>query len=160
MSKTLMPSPAMPNQPLGNQGGIPFGHSGRSATSSDGMVGRRIKALRLRNGLTQKQVAARVGVTGAQFHRYEVGTTRVAASRLLDIATVLGVRAEALMNDDAPREATRHQPGPAASNDLLELVEMFSSIADQRRRCALVSFARCLAAQSAATPDSSPAEAA
>jgi transcriptional regulator with XRE-family HTH domain len=158
MSKT--PSPAMPALSMANKDGNPFGHTGRSATPSDIMVGRRIKVLRRRNGLTQKEVAARVGVTGAQFHRYEAGITRVAASRLMDIATALGVRAVDLVRDELPREAPQVPAGPTASNDLVELVEMFSSIADQRRRCALVTFARSLATRSSAAPDPDPAEAA
>jgi transcriptional regulator with XRE-family HTH domain len=137
-------------------------HAGRSATPSDSMVGRRIKDLRRRNGLTQKQVAARVGVTGAQFHRYEVGTTRVAASRLMDIATALGVRPADLMSEEMPRGALP-LPLPASlptSNDLVELVEMFSSISDRRRRGAVVTFARSLATASPATAPTVPAEAA
>ena len=156
MFKTPM-SPVMPPLPVANQEASPFGLGSRSATSSDGMVGRRIKALRLRSGLTQKQVAARVGVTGAQFHRYEVGTTRVAASRLMDIAAVLDARAEDLMRDEAPRVLAQPQVSPAASNDLVELMEMYSAIADHRRRCALVSFARSLARSELPAP---PAEAA
>jgi transcriptional regulator with XRE-family HTH domain len=160
MFKTQTPSPAMPGQSVAIQDGNPFGHAGRSTTSSDIMVGRRIKALRLRSGQTQKQVAARIGVTGAQFHRYEVGTTRVAASRLMDIATALGVRAADLMRDEMSREAAQVPTGSVAANDLVELVEMFSLIADQRRRCAVVTFARSLATSALATPDSAPAEAA
>jgi transcriptional regulator with XRE-family HTH domain len=148
MFKTQTPSVATQDE-------SPFIQAGRSATSSDTMVGRRIKALRLRSGQTQKQVAARVGVTGAQFHRYEVGTTRVAASRLMDIATALNVRAADLMRDEISCEVPQVPTGSATVNDLVELVEMFSLIADQRRRGAVVTFARSLA-----TPDSAPAEAA
>lgn len=121
------------------------GYTVRSATSSDCLVGRRIKDLRRKNGLTQKQVAARVGVTGAQFHRYEVGTTRVAASRLMDIATALGVRPADLMHEGVPQGAPPPLADLPTSNDLVELVEMFSLISDRRRRGAVVTFARSLA---------------
>ncbi|TCI00819.1 XRE family transcriptional regulator [Roseococcus sp. SYP-B2431] len=120
--------------------------SSRSPTHDDGKVGRRIKDIRRKLGLTQKQVAGRVGVTGAQFHRYEVGATRVAASRLMAIATVLGVRPEALMSDAAlPAERPANVETPA-TDALVELVELFSSLQDDRRRRAVLGFARSVAA--------------
>jgi transcriptional regulator with XRE-family HTH domain len=123
--------------------------SNRSPTSADGNVGRRIKDVRRHQGLTQRQIASRVGVTGAQFHRYEVGTTRVATSRLIAIATVLGVQPERLMSDAAPAvPVAQSAPEVATSGDLVELVELFSSMEDQRRRVAMVAFARSLAAPS------------
>lgn len=118
----------------------------RSATPSDTEVGRRIKVIRWKAGLTQKQVGARIGVSGAQFHRYETGDTRVAASRLLDIAKALDVPVTDLVGIAQPREAPPHAADAAGSDELVELVEMFSSIEDHRRRVALVSFARSLAA--------------
>jgi transcriptional regulator with XRE-family HTH domain len=120
--------------------------SNRSPTSADGNVGRRIKDIRRNQGLTQKQVAGRVGVTGAQLHRYEVGTTRVATSRLIAIAQVLGVQPECLMSDVVPAPVAM-QPisDTGTSGDLVELVELYSLIVDQRRRAAMVAFARSLA---------------
>jgi transcriptional regulator with XRE-family HTH domain len=123
--------------------------SNRSPTSADFHVGRRIKELRRNQGLTQKHVARSIGVTGAQFHRYEVGATRVATSRLMAIAGVFGVRPEYLMSEAAPKFviSQRHVgvPDALATNDLVELVELFSSLPDQRRRSAMVTFARSLA---------------
>ncbi|MDB5415473.1 MAG: DNA-binding protein [Rubritepida sp.] len=119
----------------------------RSATSADVAVGQKIKRLRRAAGHTQKHVADLVGVTGAQFHRYETGATRVAASRLMDIATALGVRAEVLIGEVSAPTAP---PAPLsvageATNDLVELVQLFSAMADPRKRSTLISFARTIA---------------
>lgn len=131
---------------------FPFG-SNRSPSSADGRVGRRIKDARLEQGLTQKRVAALVGVTGGQIHRYEMGASRVATSRLMAIATVLGVSPERLMSDAAPTTGAMEPAcGAAVSGDLVELVELYSSLTDRRRRSALIAFARSMAAQPLSAP--------
>jgi transcriptional regulator with XRE-family HTH domain len=121
--------------------------SNRTPTSADHNVGRRIRHLRRSQGLTLKELAARVGVTGAQFHRYEMGSTRVAAGRLIAIAAALGVLPEQLMSEFG-LDAAPHQPrSTPASIDIVELVEIFSQLNDERRRAAVLTFARSLANQ-------------
>jgi transcriptional regulator with XRE-family HTH domain len=43
------------------------------------------------NGTTQQQLAEQVGIKFQQIQKYETGMNRVSASRLWDIANVLGV---------------------------------------------------------------------
>jgi len=140
--KTPVSVPAVQAEPS------PPSVNNRSPTADDAHVGSRIKRLRRDLGLTQKQIAKIVGVTGAQFHRYETGSTRVAASRLIAIATALHVRPEVLMGTAASRpEAdvpTRSQIG-ADADSLVELVEVYQTIVDPRRRHALLAFAHAVA---------------
>ncbi|WP_439596812.1 helix-turn-helix domain-containing protein [Falsiroseomonas sp.] len=117
----------------------------RSPTLADANVGGRIKELRRAAGRTQKEVADIVGVTGAQFHRYETGATRIATSRLLGIANALGVRPEALVGTAAPRSEPLAEFAEGATDELVELVQVFSTISDPRRRTALMAFARAVA---------------
>jgi transcriptional regulator with XRE-family HTH domain len=117
----------------------------RSPTSADASVGSRIKELRRAAGRTQKEIADIVGVTGAQFHRYETGATRIATSRLLGIATALGVRPEVLVGNAAPRHEPMVDFIDGATDELVELVQVFSTINDPRRRGALMAFARAVA---------------
>jgi transcriptional regulator with XRE-family HTH domain len=129
----------------------------RSPTSADASVGSRIKELRRAAGRTQKEIADIVGVTGAQFHRYETGATRIATSRLLGIATALGVRPEMLMGTSAPRHAPMVDFIDGATDELVELVQVFSAINDPRRRSALMAFARAVArGQTPQTADQTP----
>jgi transcriptional regulator with XRE-family HTH domain len=127
-----------------------IGLNNRSPTSADARVGVRIKELRRAAGRTQKQIATLIGVTGAQFHRYETGATRVAASRLIAIAAALGTRPEALMGVPAPMLASPAPSEGAATDDLVELVEAYGAISDPRRRLALITFARAVARGSGA----------
>lgn len=118
----------------------------RRPTKSDSAVGREIRQYRRSAGLTQKQIASLIGVTGAQLHRYETGATRITASRLIAIANALGVRPDTLLATAAQAE----QPMPAANmhsgEEMVELIQMFGSIADPRHRSALVAVARMMTA--------------
>ena len=140
-----------PLSAMAGRGYATEGICNRSPTSADFHVGRRIKELRRHLGITQKQIAWRIGVTGAQFHRYEAGATRVATSRLMAIADALGVPADRLIREASNNPAAVQDQAvePQASNDLVELLELFNTLLDQRRRAATLAFARSLAPQPA-----------
>jgi len=57
----------------------------------DVYVGKRLRKQRLLMRLSQEQLARAVGVTFQQIQKYERGTNRISASRLFDIAKVMGV---------------------------------------------------------------------
>ena len=54
-------------------------------------VGKRIRHRRWLVGMTQQQLAERVGIKFQQIQKYETGANRVSASRLWDIADALEV---------------------------------------------------------------------
>ncbi|MCR0985094.1 helix-turn-helix domain-containing protein [Roseomonas populi] len=127
-----------------------MGTNQRSPTSSDSAVGREIRELRRAQGRTQKELARMVGVTGAQLHRYETGTTRIAASRLIAIANALDIRPDVLIAAGSTRDvAAPVMPAfPADSgDDIVELIQAFGSISDPKHRSALVAVAKMMAAQ-------------
>ncbi|MCK1517505.1 helix-turn-helix transcriptional regulator [Bradyrhizobium sp. 190] len=63
----------------------------RKSGPLDVMVGARIRMLRVNRGMSQTMLAERIGVTFQQVQKYERGANRVGASRLSQIASVLGV---------------------------------------------------------------------
>jgi transcriptional regulator with XRE-family HTH domain len=63
----------------------------RKSGPIDAMVGARIRMLRVDRGISQTMLAERIGVTFQQMQKYERGANRVGASRLSQIASVLGV---------------------------------------------------------------------
>jgi transcriptional regulator with XRE-family HTH domain len=130
-----------PGRPTSQDNGL----SNRSPTSADAGVGVRIRSHRRAGGWTLKEIAGAVGVTGAQLHRYETGTTRVATSRLMSIASALGVAPETLMQvrPSAPQPPLR-LIGDDTTGGLVELVETYATITDPRRRSALIAFARAV----------------
>jgi transcriptional regulator with XRE-family HTH domain len=57
--------------------------------SIDQRVAARIRARRVRVGMTQQQLAEQIGVAFQQAHKYERGISRVTAGRLYYIAAAL-----------------------------------------------------------------------
>src|SRR5262245_32884555 len=64
--------------------------SPRSHDPIDVHVGQRLKARRQLLGISQDKLGGAVGVSFQQVQKYESGTNRVGASRLMQIAKVLG----------------------------------------------------------------------
>ena len=54
-------------------------------------VGHRLRQLRTLRGLSQEKLGEAIGLTFQQIQKYERGANRIGASRLFDIAKVLGV---------------------------------------------------------------------
>jgi transcriptional regulator with XRE-family HTH domain len=111
---------------------------------ADLAVGREIRRHRHHAGLTQKDIAARIGVTGAQFHRYETGATRITTGRLIAIAAVLNMRPDTLLAAASTAKAERLLVPSNSSPEIGDVVQMFASIADPRHRSALVAVARMM----------------
>lgn len=67
--------------------------------SMDQAIGARIKTYRKALGLSQTDLAERIGVKFQQVQKYESGVNRIAASRLWRIADVLGISVLRLFDD-------------------------------------------------------------
>ena len=120
----------------------------RPSSLSDAGLGQEIRARRRGLGWTQKELAGMIGVTGAQLHRYETGTTPMAHNRVIALAAALGVSSATLSEarEQPPQEPA--MPHPDAGDELLALVEVFSRITDAKNRSAVVAIARILATAS------------
>lgn len=104
----------------------------RAPTEVDELVGKRIRAERLRLKFSQSELAAAVGVTYQQIQKYENGTDRVAASRLIQIAEYLGV-APAKLLDEADTEYA-----PLMDDLALEVVAEFAKLESAHMRKAAI----------------------
>jgi transcriptional regulator with XRE-family HTH domain len=98
-------------------------------------VGKRIRHRRWMIGMTQQQLADKVGIKFQQIQKYETGMNRVSASRLWDIAETLGVEIsfffEGLSEGTAPAPA---QADIMADKEALDLVRSYYSIPEAQRR--------------------------
>jgi len=65
-------------------------------------VGQRVRAVRELRGLTQTDLAKATGVTCQQIQKYERGTNRVSASRLMLISHALGQPVSTFFEPDEP----------------------------------------------------------
>lgn len=84
-------------------------------------IGENIRALRLRKGLTQEQVAQQLGVTYQAVSKWENGTNTPDIALLPKIAALFGVTIDALFNQDAtsPLEGL-----PLEDDDVIRIVQL------------------------------------
>lgn len=104
-------------------------------------VGKRVRHQRWTIGMTQQQLAERVGIKFQQIQKYETGMNRISASRLWDIADALEVPVAFFFEGlDVADEDAIVTSGDARTSDILadkealELVRSYYSIPENQRR--------------------------
>lgn len=101
-------------------------------------VGKRIRQRRWLIGMTQQALAESVGIKFQQIQKYETGANRVSASRLWDIAEVVGVPVSFFFEGiDLPESQAGDALAPAdilGDKEAMELVRSYYAIPEQQRR--------------------------
>lgn len=101
----------------------------------DAHVGKRIRHRRWMVGMTQQQLADKVGIKFQQIQKYETGMNRVSASRLWDIADALGVQISFFFEGLSDAEVAQVAQGDImADKEALELVRSYYAIPEAQRR--------------------------
>lgn len=136
----------------------------RRANPMDVHVGSRVRLRRMLLGMSQEKLGEHLGLTFQQVQKYEKGVNRIGASRLFDLARVLGVPIQ-FFYDEAPNGVRpsaamagfADQPSETyvveflGSREGLELNKAFSRISDPRVRRSIVEMVRALAGDEPAT---------
>ncbi len=101
----------------------------------DSHVGQRIRQRRWQLGMTQGELAEHVGVRFQQIQKYEVGTNRVSASRLWDIAEVLEVPVAYFFQGltEAARNPEMAGADLLEKKDSIELVRAYHAMPEKHR---------------------------
>ena len=105
----------------------------------DEHVGKRIRHRRWLVGITQQQLAAKVGIKFQQIQKYETGANRVSASRLWDISETLDVPIsfffKGIEKSKEPSETGGVVPADLMGDkESLDLVRSYYSIPENQRR--------------------------
>lgn len=101
----------------------------------DAHVGKRIRHRRWMVGMTQQQLADKVGIKFQQIQKYETGMNRVSASRLWDIADALGVSISFFFEGLGDGQVVSQAQGDMmADKEALELVRSYYAIPEAQRR--------------------------
>jgi len=108
----------------------------------DAHVGQRIRHRRWLMGVTQQQLAEKVGIKFQQIQKYETGANRVSASRLWDIAEALEVDVSFFFSgigEDAKSPEAEVVEAKVPSDimndkEALDLVRSYYSIPEEQRR--------------------------
>ncbi len=124
---------------------------GRKPDPLDAMVGAKIRVLRVSRGLSQSNLADEIGVTFQQVQKYEKGANRVGASRLSQIADVLGISVGELFEPsrrmaDGAESPLKLLVEPGA----VRVLKAYAQTTDPRLRRAIVNLIEGIARRSTA----------
>ena len=102
-------------------------------------VGKRVRHRRWLIGMTQQQLAEKVGIKFQQIQKYETGANRVSASRLWDIADAMDVPVSFFFEglDDADKDESAQAMVPndlMGDKEALDLVRSYYAIPENQRR--------------------------
>jgi transcriptional regulator with XRE-family HTH domain len=82
----------------------------RKSGPLDAMVGAKIRMFRINRGMSQTTLAEQIGVSFQQVQKYEKGANRVGASRLSQIASVLGITVGELFESSQEKISIANSP--------------------------------------------------
>jgi transcriptional regulator with XRE-family HTH domain len=118
----------------------------KGATPVDAVVGRNIRMHRERCGLTQTDLARKVGITKQQIHKYEVGVSRVSPGRLDQIAVILDVPLVMLFGGSPEASVTDDEKTGAllAKPSSLRLIQAFARLKRASTRIAILELIEAL----------------
>ncbi|MFP4271372.1 MAG: helix-turn-helix domain-containing protein [Alphaproteobacteria bacterium] len=108
----------------------------------DAAIGERIRARRVELGLTQDQLAGRLGVSYQQIQKYERGANGISASRLYALARRLDVAPGYFYADlDAPAECLEHG---GRERSALAVARNYAAVRDDGVRTAVAGLLRAV----------------
>ena len=99
-------------------------------------VGKRVRHRRWMVGMTQQQLAEKVGIKFQQIQKYETGTNRISASRMWDIAATMEVPVSFFFEGlDGQAPDTGEARGDILTDkEALELLRAYYAIPENQRR--------------------------
>ena len=124
--------------------------SAKSPSAIDVTVGRNARIWRMAKGLSQAQLANRLGVTFQQVQKYETGANRIGTGRLVKIAAILGVPISALFEGTNAAEPSRSLLALVSDRRSFRLAHAFAAIKHNHFRVSLVELVERLAEAEAA----------
>jgi transcriptional regulator with XRE-family HTH domain len=128
----------------------------RRPNSADIQIGESIRAHRLIIGMSQSDLASRLGVSFQQIQKYEKGMNRVGAGRLPQIARIFDIPISALFEanaDTSPGRSAGTAPVKLIPDrNTLKLLTSFGGIAHRRVRHSLVDLIDAIAKSASKSP--------
>jgi transcriptional regulator with XRE-family HTH domain len=129
----------------------------KSPNPIDKHVGSRVRMRRMMVNMSQEKLGEKLGITFQQIQKYEKGTNRIGASRLQQIANVLGVPVgfffEGAPVPDSSAKGFSEAASPAyvsdflATSDGLALTKAFMKVTDSKVRRRIVDLVEAMAAE-------------
>jgi transcriptional regulator with XRE-family HTH domain len=97
-------------------------------------VGKRLKQIRTLRRMSQTDVAKRLELSFQQIQKYEIGSNRVAASRLFDLSRILDVPTSYFFEGLAETDTVQRR------DNGLDIVNALAAIEDEKIKSRIVTF--------------------
>ena len=124
----------------------------RKSGPLDAMVGAKIRMFRINRGMSQSLLAGKIGVSFQQVQKYEKGANRVGASRLSQIASVLGISVGDLFEAPGDRSPVSNSPiHLLAEPGALRVLKAYARTTNPRVRLSIAKLVESIADQQSAT---------
>jgi transcriptional regulator with XRE-family HTH domain len=120
--------------------------SPRRPNAVDVAVGRNLRIWRIARGLSQAQLAGRLGVTFQQVQKYETAGNRIPTGRLVKAAAILGIPISALFEGTSGADPARSLLALVSDRRSFRLAHAFAAIKSTKFRQSLVNMVEKLAA--------------
>jgi transcriptional regulator with XRE-family HTH domain len=117
---------------------MPAKRPAKSPSIIDAAVGRNVRVWRVAKGMSQAQLANRLGVTFQQVQKYETGANRIGTGRLVRVAAILGVPISVLFDGTDGAEPTRSLLALVSDSRSFRLAHAFAAIKDGALRLSIV----------------------
>ena len=129
--------------------------SSKKPNHVDQHVGKRLRLRRNLLDLSQDELAGHLGLTPQLIQKYEVGETRISASRLYDLAAQLAVpitwffeeleqKSRSAVSAERPLERTPNWSDLVGKRESRQLLELYFGIPDERLRRKVLEVAQLL----------------
>lgn len=97
-------------------------------------VGKRLKQIRTLRRMSQTDVARKLDLSFQQIQKYEIGSNRIAASRLFELSRILDVPTSYFFEGIAEPDAANGR------DDSLDIVTALAAIEDEKIKSRIVTF--------------------
>jgi transcriptional regulator with XRE-family HTH domain len=109
----------------------------KTPSAIDVAVGRNVRIWRMARGMSQAQLASRLGVTFQQLQKYEVGANRIGTGRLVNLASILTIPIGTLF-EGADTDPSRSMLALVADARAFRLARAFAAIDNSTLRLTIV----------------------
>ena len=108
-------------------------------------IGKLVRELRKSAGMTQMELADRLGVSYQQVQKYENGTSKFSVFRLRQVAEVFGLPVKYFVEPVPAKAAEPAVPYRSYGEEEENLVELFRSIKDEKTKARLMKLVKDIA---------------
>ena len=95
-------------------------------------MGELIRQMRKSSGMSQMQLAEKIGISYQQVQKYEKGVNRLTVSRMKQIAGALGVPASLFLDEEDPLMPAEQKGRTGLLNDEARLLMLFRRIPSKK----------------------------